>query len=257
MERSIRLGGGLGGDRVSSDVHTLTGAYVLNAASEIERAAFESHLAQCPSCTQEVAELRETTARLAAVTATAPPPALWMKVRAATAVTRQLPPLVEVPAARKPPSWPRRVALGLVAASVLAAISLGIVLSNRAGTMAEQLAESHNQLDKITAILGASDAKLVQGSSVDGGTGTVVMSRDANGMVLMTHGLPVLSSDQSFQAWFVGQDGQKTSAGILDAGSGTMPAPAADVSYLALTIEPRGGSLTPSNHVVLTIPTSS
>ena len=46
------------------DVHTLTGAYVCDALAPTERAAFEDHLAQCPACSQEVAEMREVAAVL-------------------------------------------------------------------------------------------------------------------------------------------------------------------------------------------------
>jgi anti-sigma factor RsiW len=35
---------------MTADLHTLTGAYVLHALSESERAAFERHLADCAAC---------------------------------------------------------------------------------------------------------------------------------------------------------------------------------------------------------------
>src|ERR1035438_7345783 len=103
------------------DMHVLTGSYVLDALSEVERADFERHLQRCPSCGAEVRGLRETAARLAmaktarppaqleqrvavrglretaarlAMAKTARPPAqLEQRVLAATYRTRQLPPL--------------------------------------------------------------------------------------------------------------------------------------------------------------------
>ncbi|MEU0551652.1 zf-HC2 domain-containing protein [Micromonospora sp. NPDC005979] len=59
------LGIDMEGTGMSADIHTLAGAYALNAVDELERAAFERHLADCESCRQEVTELRETVARLA------------------------------------------------------------------------------------------------------------------------------------------------------------------------------------------------
>jgi anti-sigma factor RsiW len=41
------------------DIHALSGAYALDALEDLERAAFRRHLAQCPACTVEVAELRD------------------------------------------------------------------------------------------------------------------------------------------------------------------------------------------------------
>lgn len=50
---------------IRADVHALTGAYVLDAVSDVEHAEFERHLTRCETCAQEVAELRETATRLA------------------------------------------------------------------------------------------------------------------------------------------------------------------------------------------------
>ncbi|MGA8115948.1 MAG: zf-HC2 domain-containing protein, partial [Actinocatenispora sp.] len=59
-----------------TEVHTLIGPYALDAVTDIERAAVERHLATCPTCRAEVAELSATAARLGAATVTSPPPGL-------------------------------------------------------------------------------------------------------------------------------------------------------------------------------------
>ena len=74
--------------------HTLAGAYAMDAISAPDRARFERHLAGCEECTQEIAGLREATARLATATAVPPPSALKERVMAAAALTRQQPPPV-------------------------------------------------------------------------------------------------------------------------------------------------------------------
>ena len=58
--------------RRRSDLHTLAGAYAMDAVPPSERAAFERHLASCEPCRQEVRGLREATAALAAATAVQP-----------------------------------------------------------------------------------------------------------------------------------------------------------------------------------------
>ena len=83
---------------MSADVHSLVGAYAVDAIDEQERAAFERHLAECPECRAEVASLTEAGAQLALVSETAPPPALRDAVLAGIRTVRPLPPL-EQPAA--------------------------------------------------------------------------------------------------------------------------------------------------------------
>src|SRR5215469_12691034 len=81
--------------------HTLSGAYVLDALSESDRAQFERHLARCPACEREVTELREATSGLARASSAAPPPMLIQRVLESAGQVRQLPPAVGEPGARR------------------------------------------------------------------------------------------------------------------------------------------------------------
>ncbi|WP_103337818.1 zf-HC2 domain-containing protein [Amycolatopsis sp. CA-126428] len=42
----------------TADLHTLTGAYAVNALSDLERAQFDRHLNECDACRLEVRELQ-------------------------------------------------------------------------------------------------------------------------------------------------------------------------------------------------------
>ena len=55
-----------------SDIHTLSGAYALDALLDLERAEFERHLSACDACRAEVASLREAASHLAEASATSP-----------------------------------------------------------------------------------------------------------------------------------------------------------------------------------------
>jgi len=77
---------------MTAELHMLTGAYALDAVSDVDRAEFERHLGECDACRQEVAELRATGARLGVAAAVDPPPSLKPAVLADVARTRQLPP---------------------------------------------------------------------------------------------------------------------------------------------------------------------
>ncbi|MDI5974448.1 hypothetical protein POF50_034740 [Streptomyces sp. SL13] len=49
--------------------HHATGAYALDAVPDDELPSVKAHLTQCPDCAREVAEFRETAARLAVAAA--------------------------------------------------------------------------------------------------------------------------------------------------------------------------------------------
>ena len=46
-------------DPTRADIHALSGAYAVDALDETERAEFERHLTGCPSCRDEVDDLRD------------------------------------------------------------------------------------------------------------------------------------------------------------------------------------------------------
>jgi anti-sigma factor RsiW len=73
-----------------SDIHASVGSYAVDALSPVERAEFEAHLDDCPSCRWEAAEFGETLASLSSLTATAPPAALRDSVLAAVTGVRQV-----------------------------------------------------------------------------------------------------------------------------------------------------------------------
>jgi anti-sigma factor RsiW len=71
------------------DVHTLAGAYVLDALDDVERAAFHRHLDECESCALEVAEFAETAAQPSYASSAEPPPELREALLAQVAPTPQ------------------------------------------------------------------------------------------------------------------------------------------------------------------------
>jgi anti-sigma-K factor RskA len=77
---------------MSTDLHTLSGAYAIDALSAEEAQAFDTHLEECQACRDEVRELQQAAALMGASEARAAPPALKARVLAAADQLPQLPP---------------------------------------------------------------------------------------------------------------------------------------------------------------------
>ena len=236
------------------DLHVLTGSYVLDAISEAEREEFERHLQNCPTCDAEVRGLRETAARLALACAVTPPARMEQQVLAATYRTRQLPPL---PADRprrerrrvqpeRALRFPRRIAVLAAAASVAAAVALGIT----------QLSAQH-QLDHardtaIARVVTAPDARVEAARISAGGNVTVVTSAALREAVVSTSGMASLPSSRVYQVWVMSPSGAR-SAGLVH-GSSLLASSVRPGDRIGITVEPAGGTTQPTTTPVAVLP---
>lgn len=243
---------------MTADIHTLTGAYALDALNDQERAAFEAHLEECRECSQEVHELRLTAAQLGLASAIQPPDELKQRVMAAITTTRQLPP--EVPEEQAPVAqviplrarrWPLRAALAAAAAAVLIATTFGI----QSYSATTQLQQAQAEVAGISSVLSANDARTATGTGATGGTGTVVISRSENKAVLLASNLPSVPSDRTYQVWMIGSHGT-VSAGLLQADGADRSRPVianglGSADKIGITVEPAGGSAQPTTQPVM------
>jgi len=224
------------------DLHVLTGSYVLDAVSDAEREEFERHLQNCLSCRAEVRGLRETAARLAMARVVVPPARLEQRVLAATYRTRQLPPL---PSERTHRKFPCRLAILAAAASVAAAVALGV------GELSAQ-----HQLDRaretaISRVVTAPDARVETARTSAGGSVTVVTSAALRDAVVSSTGLAPLSSGRVYQVWVMSPSGAR-SAGLLHGTS--LLATIAPGDRIGITVEPAGGAARPTTNPVAILP---
>jgi anti-sigma factor RsiW len=232
------------------DLHVLTGSYVLDAISDIEREEFERHLQHCPVCEAEVRGMRETAARLALACAVTPPTRMEQRVLVATYQTRQLPPLpADRPRRAVPrlvPRVPRRLAMLAVAASVAAAVALGIT----------QLTAQH-QLDQarataIARVVTASDAHVTTARTRAGGSVTVVTSTALREAVVSASGMASLPSSRVYQVWVMSPSGAR-SAGVMH-GSSLLASAVRPGDRIGITVEPAGGTARPTTTPVAVLP---
>jgi anti-sigma-K factor RskA len=254
-------------------LHTLVGAYVMDAVPDKDRAAFARHLQTCEPCREEIRGLREATARLAGAAAITPRPELRDRTLQAAARMRQLPPpLAEEPghlsglarplAGRSwlarmrssgATSWPMRIAATVVAVVAVAAIVLGL----DAQTMQRKLTAAQQRDAAIAMVVGARDAISLTAHVSSGGTATVVMSHRARALVFIANGLTKLPPSKAYELWLMGPAGDRP-AGMLPPPRHGMTGPMvlgrlADGEWLGLTVEPSAGSSKPTSAAIAVV----
>ena len=230
------------------EVHALTGPYVLNALPEDERVGFEAHLADCQSCSAEVAELREAANKLGTAVATDPPPALKARVLAEIATTRQLHPLVkpdepiDEPVLAKRKGFSRRSFFSLAAAGLAVAGAGGIAIDQYRDN-----SRTSKQNEELAALLAEPDAQTVRGNVKGGGQAAVVMSPGRDRAIVLLHDLPKLPDDKTYQLWLMDKSRTMHSAGLAARDqSKYIQGGIADKIALGLTVENKPGATEPT-----------
>jgi anti-sigma factor RsiW len=223
------------------------GAYLLGALTDLERQAFERHVAGCAECRDELEQLRPAADALPrSVEQVEPPPGLktsLMEVVESEARERS-----GAPAARR--RKPRRLRLpslgGFRPALVAAALALGLV----AGFGVAQLG-------------GGDDARTVaatvdQGRLPDASGSLRIQGDGENGAILSVQGMPPAGDEQVYQAW-VQRDGMvepQPTFEVSGDGGGAVAVPddLSGAEAILVTREPRGGARAPSEQPLIRVP---
>ncbi|GAB7189629.1 anti-sigma factor [Kineococcus sp. NUM-3379] len=252
------------------DVHTLVGAYALDALDEGERDSFDAHLAGCDDCRAAVAEFSDTAALLGEAVATPAPASLRASVLQAVARTPQDTPhgrgsggwgagtaapvsLDERRARRqgRPPRW--QLALAAACSAVaLAATGWGWTASQQAEQARLEAADATAESQRIAELLTAPGSRVQSVTGRQGATATVV--RSGSQAVVIGAGLPAVGPGRGYQLWLI-DDGDIRPAGMFErdrAGHYTAYVDDTDgVPTLGVTEEPATGSEQPTSEPVL------
>jgi len=263
-----------------SSPRDLAAAYALGALSPEEARAFEAFLATSVEARQEVAELQETAALLALSAPEAQPPAaLRARVLDAVAAAKVRPLPARTPALL--PAAPRSAPLlwGALAASLLAAVGLGVQswrlagelvrrdadLAERDSTIARQirtLADQGQQLatrDSTLASLLSPGVELVQLTASGDPDPRIQLfwDRRHNTAVLHASKLKPVPTGRTYQLWFI-KDGKPVPSvtfRVATAGEALVSHVAVPseglLSAVAVTEEPEGGSPQPTTPILL------
>ena len=206
-------------------IHELTGAYALDALDGDEERAYEEHLARCPACQEELAQLRETVSLLAYVPeGPAPPPALGERILTRAREERgKVIPL----RTRGAVIW-----TSAGAAAVAAVVALGL------GIWAASLNRSLDRESEATRIL----ANPARTAALRGASGRLAVGSDGKA-VLVVQGLAAAPKGKDYEIWII-HGKQPLRAGLFDGGEAedvvltrTVPKGA----EVAVTVEREGG----------------
>ncbi len=247
-----------------SDIHDLLGAYVTDALEPGERAQFEAHLADCPQCRAESADLREVLAALADADPVRPPADLEDKVvrraRAGAGTTTPAPPEPaplapdELSNRRRRRDWARSAPWLAAAACGGLLFAGGYTLGQGQEAERAVAAPEGQVMSDIVSVAAAPDATVLP-VDIMGTTSRVVASDEMDKSVFLASALPMPAKGMCYQVWRVTDDGQMVSAGsftpapdghvavVLDGGAG-------DVAKFMITMEPPGGSTHPTGEML-------
>lgn len=233
-----------------SEIHTLAGAYALNAIDDLDRVRFDRHLDECPACAAELAELTETVAALSTAFDEAPPAGLRSAVLARVASTPQYQDEPRREARRRAVSGRRLFAAAAAVIAVGGAGAAGFAIADHSGRGPSTRADAEAQ--RIAAVLAAPDSR-VQSTAASRGQVSVVASASLNEAVAVLTDLPSPGADHAYQLWVIRAGSAPQSVGVLAAGrtdatkliSGVRGAQGFGVSR-----EPAGGSETPTQPLV-------
>jgi anti-sigma-K factor RskA len=264
---------------IAADLHALSGAYVLDAVDDAERAAFDRHLSSCEPCRSEVDELREVVARLGGQTDDAPPPGLRGRVLDAVSQTPQLEPEAAAPGPAGPPgalsagrsrlrapAGPRgprrpggsatRAELRWRRATIAVAAAALVTVAGTFTMMNQRLRHEHSQVvalrqdrDRIYDVMNAKDVLMKGDNVAGGGRFAAAISPSQHAGVAMVAGLHTPPPGDTFEMWLVAA-GVPHKAVVLDPGvtGGTMLFPLVPGAQLfTITYEPVGGSPQPTH----------
>lgn len=243
---------------VHEDYKEMIPARALSALDAAEAQALNEHLENCAECRKELDDWQAMAAALALGTNPAEPSAK-VRERILDEVRKDLSEAKVVPFRSTSRNlWSSFGSLGAMAAAVLfTALIVGLVVLWRQNNAAQaELLQSREFLQLVTS----PGARVRELKGVDlGAAATATVAYDTNGRaILVADKLPRVPQGKAYQLWFIVGNKPPMPGKTFapdSSGKGTlkeqMPREALDAPIFAITLEPAGGSRTPTSPIYL------
>ncbi len=243
---------------VHEDYKEMIPARALSALDAAEERALNEHLENCDECRKELEEWQATAATLAVVADPAEP-SPKVRERILSEVRRELATPEVIPFRSTSRNvWRSFGSLGAMAAVVLfTALIVGLVVLWRENSAIKEKLARANEFAQLAATPGAKVSELKGVDLGAGATARLVYDKTGHAM-LIGDKLPSVPRGKAYQLWFiVGKNPPMPGKTFSpdDAGDGVlkeqMPKEALDSATFAITVEPEGGSSTPTMPIYL------
>ncbi|MDQ0690331.1 anti-sigma factor [Arthrobacter sp. W4I7] len=280
--RSGAFGDTVAADLASGRAVDLAELYALDAITDEERRSIEEYLATAPAAErasffERVRQSRETLTRTFRVEEE-PPAGLFDRIAAQlpaqlpsqapgpepaaadpspSSLPAQKDPFLDGPGdelakarqrreERRRPAGTRRWLAGIAAAAAIALGGVGV---------GSYIADQNNPLNQV---IRADDVREASVPVAAGGTATVLVSSSKDALVVKMNGVPAPPEGKVYQMWLIPKDGSApVSQGLMDAEALSKPAVVegiASAASLGITVEPVGGSKSPTLPTVAAAP---
>ncbi len=230
---------------METGIHELTAGYALDVLDVDERWAYETHLAECERCREELTSFWVTTEALA-VAASGPAPSLDLRDRILTAARAERPVVVPLESRRG-----RFVPVLGAAAAIAAVVALAVGLW--ATQLSGDLDDARLALERerqAAAVLADPGARTV---ALEAGDGRLVVD-DGGRAVLVLDGLEPAPTGKTYELWIF--EGENASpAGLFPGQAGRdwvgLDATVDTGDVVAVTIEEAGGVEVSANDPII------
>lgn len=233
------------------EMNELYELYVLGTLEPTQAAEMDEHVGtRCPYCLEHLQDAIVLASAMSGLAEDQTPPAR---------LRRRL--LASLELETKRPGWLLTVAALSAACAALAVLAIWLVnsvLSYRAEITHLQM--ERNQLQEALEILSKPETRAVQFGLANKPRGRVFVNRD-RGLIFVGTQLPELPKNQTFQLWLLPTNGAPESAGLFQSSATgdsvnvrTTPIDTTRIHAVAVSVEPRGGSPTPTTTPILVVP---
>ncbi|GHF19883.1 anti-sigma factor domain-containing protein [Pseudolysinimonas yzui] len=227
------------------DASTRAASYAAGALTAAERRDLEQELPRSPRLAAEVREFSETTAMLGlAVEPVEPAASLRARLLSAVEQTPQASNVTRGP-------WFARPVAVLFGAAAAVVIAVG------GATVAINLTREPTAVEQITA---AADYERVVYEMEGGASVTAVWSASLERAALIIDGMEAAPAGHTYQAWLIDETGRAEPDATFQPNGGALSVALAGAmdagDTIGITIEPAGGSETPTTTPIVVIPTA-